>query len=745
MNMPQFYNRYVPPPGNNAVPAKTHDDKEDENDTSNLKKRKRSSSDSGKTQKSNTSQTPEKEHAGKAVLDKYSTAKFAASQDKEASITFREESSRKKDKASKSRTVVETVVPNDEAHGSLAEEAQVQQIQDSKHSDLFSRFHKSRKLSQKRGPANEEPNNSTDQLDTRDLVPIPQPEPKATKDFIQNFSTQPVWQSRATNVENVEVKFESLGLSEHIITNLKTDGIESTFPIQSAVIPRLLRRSNRDLCVSAATGSGKTLAYVVPIIEHLRKDGKHGLRVVIVVPTRELVKQVREVSELCAVGSSLKIATAVGSKSLQEEQRHLVEEIEVYDPVAYEEDLNKRVDWMSFSLVKQLKRAREIDMIESTHYKTKTRLKADVLITTPGRLVDHLQNTDGFHLDDVQWLVVDEADRLLGESYQEWIDTVVPALQSRNSTRETDEILAHMRIQPAPRVVRKVLLSATMTQDISRLNSIGLVNPELIVLGAFDKPGEHKLEAETKERSDNAYINDRSEFHLPPSLREVAVTLKHDTEKPLVLFEILIKHMGMQEHVTDESEASDSSSQSSESSVAVDSDNTVDRANPRVLIFSRSTASANRLARLLSIISSSLESRIATLTRSTASSASSRKALSAFKNRKTTILIATDRASRGIDVPDLENVLNYDIPGSAATYVHRVGRTARAGKAGQAWTLVEHREGRWFWSEIGGKGDDSKVRRSGKIRKMDIHIDDEGLKERYEQALQTLGAEVRQD
>src|ERR1700761_240624 len=117
--------------------------------------------------------------------------------------------------------------------------------------------------------------------------------------------------------------------------------------------------------------------------------------------------------------------------------------------------------------------AKRTNPLESVHFVRRSRSNVDILITTPGRLIDHLRSTEGFSLDHVSWLVVDEADRLLNESYQEWVDIVTPALQSHAATRKRDDILRYMRMDVPRRVVRKVLLSATMTRDISKLNSLG--------------------------------------------------------------------------------------------------------------------------------------------------------------------------------------------------------------------------------------------------------------------------------
>jgi len=638
------------------------------------------------------------------------------------------------------------------------------------------------------------------------LEPIPQPEEAGPVQGKPTYSTIPGWQANATQVIPGSMPaFPSLGVGQTIVENLRKHGLERAFPIQATVIPLLLDGDGKhhgDICVSAATGSGKTLAYVLPIVEALKDLATTQLRGVIVVPTRELVKQVRELCEICAAGTGLQIATAVGSKSIKEEQDILILEEEIYDPEQYQKEQQSPVDWSTFSLETLLRKAQSKDPLDSVGYMTRHRSKVDILITTPGRLVDHLRSTPGFNLDDVNWLVVDEADRLLNESYQEWIDVVVPALQSRASTQQRDSLLRHMRMEIPPRTVRKVLLSATMTRDISKLNSLGLHNPKLVVLGSSIVRPEAEFDGFLADEAEERHHADADTvFHLPLALSESAVSVKDGAEKPLYLLELLSKHMirftgerseengllaatSQSGSSSDSDSSSDSSSDSGESedypSSSSGDESTSDadtlshhsptasrseslpsrfrrpeerpRRPPRVLIFTRSTASATRLSRLLTLLSPPLAPQISTLTRSTASSATSRRALSSFRNGKTSILIATDRASRGLDVPGLEHVVSYDVPNSALTYVHRVGRTARAGNQGQAWTLVEHREGAWFWREIGGKGQSRKdggnggemrIQRQGKIMRMNLTLTDDALKSRYEAALQQLGEEVR--
>ncbi|KAL9627109.1 MAG: hypothetical protein Q9164_007701 [Protoblastenia rupestris] len=160
------------------------------------------------------------------------------------------------------------------------------------------------------------------------------------------------------------------------------------------------------------------------------------------------------------------------------------------------------------------------------------------------------------------------------------------------------------------------------------------------------------------------------------------------------------------------------------------------------LIFTKSNENAYRLARLLSILRPDWAAELNTLT-SSSTSAKGRKILKAFEKHKLSIIIASDRASRGLDIQDLNHVINYDMPKSRVDYVHRVGRTARAGKAGLATTFVEHQQGRWFWNEIGRSV--KVVRAPGrKVQRLDAELElSEMERERYQDALTLLGTEAQ--
>jgi ATP-dependent RNA helicase DDX51/DBP6 len=161
-----------------------------------------------------------------------------------------------------------------------------------------------------------------------------------------------------------------------------------------------------------------------------------------------------------------------------------------------------------------------------------------------------------------------------------------------------------------------------------------------------------------------------------------------------------------------------------------------------VLIFTKSNETAVRLGRLIALLEPKYAELTGTLTSTTRSSARA-STIASFNSNKLSILVASDLVSRGLDLPDLAHVVNYDIPTSVTNYVHRVGRTARAGRQGHAWTLFTDTEGRWFWNEIARSA--SIQRPSGsKVERVNVTPEqvDGGLRKRYEAALEELGREA---
>ena len=318
-------------------------------------------------------------------------------------------------------------------------------------------------------PTQEEPE------ELHDLVPLPQPEPVPELPLQPSTASLPPWLASPVRVPpTVRASFSELGVQEEVGKTLHARGFKEAFAVQTAVLPLLLpgpSQSQGDILVSAATGSGKTLAYVLPIIEDISKNVVTRLRSLIVMPTRELVTQAKEVCEVCATAFSgvgkkrVRIGTAVGNENFKAEQASLIEQDLRYDPECYMEQL-KRLNskWDSSELGNDeeddiLCDDQEVSALP--YHVSNPTSKVDVLICTPGRLVEHLKSTPGFSLEYVKWLVVDEADRLLDQSFQQWLETVIGCLGPKSP-------LPHTRNNR----VKKIVLSATMTRDIGQLNSL---------------------------------------------------------------------------------------------------------------------------------------------------------------------------------------------------------------------------------------------------------------------------------
>lgn len=603
-------------------------------------------------------------------------------------------------------------------------------------------------------------------IDFHGLEPLPQPAQVAEPQKVSMSSALPEWLRSPTLVSSADaVSFESLPISREIVSLLKDKGYEKAFAIQSALLPMLLPGSQYypgDLCVSAATGSGKTLAYALPMIQSLSGKASTRLRGLIVVPTRELVNQVKETLDLVSGGSGVKIGTAVGSRTLKEEQSSLVAKDQRYDPEAYRAEQEGIVDedeeLMDWDFDKRFGPKDDFELLYN--HVIEYNSKVDILICTPGRLVEHVQSTTGFSLQHVQWLVIDEADRLLDDSFQQWVDIVLPGLDYLPPRDPILERLSNTFHQLRRRDVRKIILSATMTRDLGKLTALKLKMPRLVVLEGSGPRASDNLE-------DTALTEAGDRIALPRTLHEIGVKVTDTNEKPLYLLRLLETDLGVDfESPINNGEIAQDTSSDEEDLSSADSDDssevgqdmqstrrstshekvsmkTASQPNTHgTLIFTKTNEHASRLARLLSLLRPAWASQTATLTKSTTSSKGLRT-ISAFRKRKLLILIASDRASRGLDIPNLAHVINYDMPPSLTSYIHRVGRTARAGIEGKATTLIADNEARWFWNEIArsetvGRGPGKKVERAN----MKLKVSDEDRK-MYQQALDTLGEETR--
>ena len=204
--------------------------------------------------------------------------------------------------------------------------------------------------------------------------------------------------------------FDSLHLSRPLLVNLSRMGFVRPTPVQSECIPTLLK--GNDILVNAVTGSGKTAAFMLPVLERLlyRPSRVSLSRVVVLSPTRELAAQCFEVTEKMALDTGIRVCLAVGGLSLQ----------------------------------------RQAAALQS---------RPDIIIATPGRLIDHLRNTQSVHLDDVEVLILDEADRLLELGFVDEVQEIINA---------------------CPKGRQTMLFSATLSPKVTELADLSLKDPQKI-------------------------------------------------------------------------------------------------------------------------------------------------------------------------------------------------------------------------------------------------------------------------
>eukprot|EP01130_Rhizamoeba_saxonica_P007509 TRINITY_DN3037_c0_g1_i1.p1 TRINITY_DN3037_c0_g1~~TRINITY_DN3037_c0_g1_i1.p1 ORF type:complete len:672 (-),score=158.25 TRINITY_DN3037_c0_g1_i1:1603-3618(-) len=349
--------------------------------------------------------------------------------------------------------------------------------------------------------------------------------------------------------------FASLNISRPILKGITELGWKEPTPIQKQAIPIALM--GRDIAGSAATGSGKTGAFALPILERLlyRDTSMPLTRVLIVTPTRELALQCAEVFEhLSSYANSIKVCLVLGGLSL-----------------------NKQT----------------VDL----------RARPDIIVATPGRLLDHLLNTKAFGLEDLEILVLDEADRLLELGFAESVEEIVRACPKNRHT---------------------MLYSATMTSKVTDLMKLCLDRPIRISVDPM---------YQTSQRLVQEFIRIRD---------------ANDAMRESYLIDICTRIYKKQ-----------------------------------VIIFCQQKVHAHRLKivfALTGLKAGELHGNLTQLQRI--------DSMESFKNKEVDYLLCTDLASRGLDIQGVQTVINYTMPNSQEIYIHRVGRTARAGKNGRAVSLV---------------------------------------------------------
>nr|CAB3237169.1 ATP-dependent RNA helicase DDX51-like [Phallusia mammillata] len=409
------------------------------------------------------------------------------------------------------------------------------------------------------------------------------------------------------------------GLNSTLIQNLKEKGINSLFPVQQAVIPVILRDTKHgcgpciyppsDICVSAPTGSGKTLAFAVPIVQSLMNRVNPVTRALVVLPTKELAAQIFDNFLSLCRNTSLRCALLAGTKgNIFHEQKALIK--------------------------------------QGTNGKITS---ADIVVATPGRLSDHLNQTEHFTLEHLRFLVIDEADRMMDQIKQQWLPLVEESVYKNGKRQKTGVV--NLRSLKSPTFpLQKLLFSATLSADPEKLEQLNLFQPRLFtartktaLVGKKSQPDMEK-----------SFVG---KYTTPSSLKEHMIICSAG-EKPLIVIHLAVN------------------------------------AN-RILCFAGSKETARRLTALLQLYAkAAAESKSFTCAEfsSNLTSVNRNKVLKNFKAGKINILICSDSMARGMDIHGVSNVILYDSPPLIKTYIHRIGRTARAGEPGTAYTLLRRGE-----------------------------------------------------
>uniref|UniRef100_A0A0D3A7K0 RNA helicase n=1 Tax=Brassica oleracea var. oleracea TaxID=109376 RepID=A0A0D3A7K0_BRAOL len=374
--------------------------------------------------------------------------------------------------------------------------------------------------------------------------------------------------------------FIKLNLPRPLIQACKTLGYKKPTPIQAACIP--LAMMGRDLCASAITGSGKTAAFALPTLERLLHRPKRvfATRVLILTPTRELAVQIHSMIQKLAQYTDIKCGLIVGGLSVREQEVVL-------------------------------------------------RSMPDIVVATPGRMIDHLRNSMSVDLDHLSVLILDEADRLLQTGFATEIQELVRLCPKRRQT---------------------MLFSATMTEEVKELVKLSLNKPLRLSAdpSARRPPGlteEVVRVRRTREANQEAVL-----LSLCTRTFKSKVIIFSGTKQAAHRLKILFGLTGLKA-----AELHGNLTQAQR----LDVRNLDSSAYPSVSLFAR--ADLNR------IVLQSLE---------------------LFRKQEVDFLIATDVAARGLDIIGVQTVINYACPREIDSYVHRVGRTARAGREGYAVTFV---------------------------------------------------------
>lgn len=494
--------------------------------------------------------------------------------------------------------------------------------------------------------------------------------------------------------------FSGLGLNPLISAHLSSKmGIQKPTSIQRAALPVTLSVSPdvmaRDIFIQSQTGSGKTLSFLLPIIQDLLPlsslsyiDRSLGTLAIIIAPTRELAKQISDVLE-----------------SL------LYLRLRATDESADDSNTVRLTRWLVSGLL--------IGGGTRTHEKARLRKGLPILVATPGRLLDHLQNTSTFNVSKCRWLVLDEADRLMELGFEESITGILKCLDGHRKLAlqaVREGIGKEVGGWDWERRRRTILCSATIREDVQKLANTTLTRPIMIKATEVEIPPDltasktaHALENfSPPSQLSQKYVITPLKLRLVvlvALLRSMISQRRGQPGSKAIVFlsctdavDFLWKMLGGSLMDGEDTERAEQESDIEDNSDDVD-EGQVESKSKQILLKS-SLLPNTSVFRLHGSLPTQI--RLATIRGFSGSS----KTAAPFS-----VLLCTSVASRGLDLPLVWSVIQYDLPteGGATEYVHRVGRTARAGKGGEAWSFVSPSEVAWVqWVEGKMRSDSSE-------------------------------------
>lgn len=486
---------------------------------------------------------------------------------------------------------------------------------------------------------------------------------------------------------SLERDCKEYGISSTIVNNLKHNlNITSLFAIQKKVIEKILDSDSSsieyDIGICAPTGSGKTLSYVIPVVHKLllNSDTKYSnkvTRALIILPTKELVEQVFKVVQKCIKATTLTSLLLKPNRVFYSAPQHQQES----------------KDAAPFSIATE-RTERELNKLN----------RHDIVVATPNTLLTYLQLTSQsshaglsteaiLELSQLEYIVFDEADRLVSPSTQAVMTQIYQNVYRQSSKKRGERavnqpsLLSSFRIPYEPttanlewnmfhRPLRKIFCSATLTMNPQKLGVLKLVRPVFITHNSFYRKIERK-ESLSEEVTVSGDIFSPSEKEEEGSQKVFKYVLPATVSNFLVLSSRRDRNAALLYLLAEKLEGQ------------------------KTLIFTNSAKSTAWLYRFIKQYFKSIDKEQSASVATISSLATGRKKaiqlptstlIKRFNQGRVNILISTDLTARGIDLPGLQNVVNYDLPVYAKTIVHRAGRTGRAGQRGTCYFLVHPEE-----------------------------------------------------